>query len=137
MKDQTSTQMTKTTKNKSTNVVGGVCKLAVFFLLLFAGSAKAQCDPQTVVPYPATELGQQLLIDESNAHYAPMMEAANETREVAQAYVDANPCGGPTLFRSCRGRVCCETFPNNSTGGNIHWTTTCTLDDKPLCTIWQ
>jgi hypothetical protein len=124
---------------KTAKAAAVLCQLVVFFFLCSAASMKAQCAP-IVAPYPATDLGQTLLINQGNPLYTPMMQTANSTRAAAQAYINNNPCGGPTEWINCygpNGNLCCETVYKTDIFGNVTYTTTCMYDGKYLCTITQ
>ncbi len=139
MKNKTLSVIRMIVKKKISPVALGVCKLLVFVLLLSAGSIKAQCPPQSVVPYPAVGLGQQLLINPNSPLWTPMMDQAATTRAMAQDFIDNNPCADPVDQKSCIGVVCCRTSRIMNGFGGYNWVTVCWNDitDEILCTKVQ
>lgn len=118
---------------KKLSIVKTICLLNLFFL---AGVTKAQ--NLQMEPFPATELGQEIIIKQSDPLWAPLWETGETSRANGQAILDAggDPCNRPT----CINGVCCQTvyFYSFNTG---HWSflTTCWEDgtDRVLLKIRQ
>lgn len=109
---------------KKSNLKLRVFKLLVFIAMLSANNIKAQCNAPSVLPFPAVQYGQVLVIDQSNTMYSPMMESANKTSSDAQVAVNANPCT-TSDYVSCVGNVCCSTTVQPGVNGGYVYVTIC------------
>src|SRR5690349_9716824 len=97
--------------------------IAVLIVLFCANITKAQAPPD-VVPYPFTDEGQFLTIDQSSPYWEPLMDASTRSRETAQAIL--NEGGTPSENWTCNGNVCCLTTAEWCTWHQkYHYTTTC------------
>ena len=99
--------------------------ITVLLLVFCGGVIKAQS--QVVPPYPDTEGGQVLTIDENDEDWYPVMDAAAQVR---QQTIDAiNTGGNPADRWSCIGTICCYTEWKACwhAGGphSGHWVTFC------------
>jgi hypothetical protein len=107
-------------KKTKTKVVAGVFKLLCLIAFLNAGAITAQNATPEVLPFPATQYGQRLLISSENPMYAPMMQSAERTRSQAIRGILENPNGEPNSYTSCTPTVCCSTtLQSGVAGGNV------------------
>jgi hypothetical protein len=114
-------------KLKSTNTKPAfrIFKLLILFSLFSASSIKAQCPTPEVLPFPAENLGQQLLIKPSSPLFAPTLENANNARQNMIEQLLDNPCVVPTSYPSCSGNVCCKTEYQRGMNGGWVYVTVC------------
>ncbi len=113
-------------------------KLFMFMMLFYTGGMKAQ---SYVAPYPATDLGQSLLISSTHPDWTDMQTAAASVRAETQDYIDncTGTCPPPTTIQEgCSGDVCCYTY-GTWNGSGYTYTTNCynIAMGLHLCTIVQ
>jgi hypothetical protein len=123
MKNKRTTLIDAITKKRSACLTMRITKAVILFLLFAVSGMKGQTPP-TVAPYPATELGQTMLIDESSEYWTPAMDQASTVRAELQAFIDHNPGIDPVMSWSCVGDVCCRTEPV-TINGTTYYITVC------------
>jgi hypothetical protein len=104
---------------KKSSIIKAICLLNLFF---FTGVTKAQT--LQMEPFPATELGQEILINQSDRLWTPLWQTGEISRANGQAILNAggDPCNRPT----CINGVCCQTVYFWTFGtNNCHFLTTC------------
>lgn len=113
MKNEKSLMTNTARKVRTSNPIFGFSKFALFFLLFSAIGMKGQStsEPPIVLPYPAMEIGQKMIIDPTSSVWSTVMEQSNKSRAQAQAYISAN--AGSTdpswVAVACVGDICCTT----------------------------
>lgn len=138
IKKPTAEKATKQTRGK---IMLKLSKLIMFIALIYTAGMKAQSPPY-VAPYPATSLGQSLLITTTDPAYSEMMSAAANARTETINYLEN--CGSncqPNQYIYCNATVCCDANRYYEAGCNCYvWYINCWMNNDaktPLCVIIQ